>query len=98
MAINRYNTSSMKVCANKIDEELEAYESYRKHIDHIINTLNQNWDDDLNQRYVSKYKSEFSPAAEKIGKNIKQYANVMHQCAKRYGSAIDNGNSKFSSS
>lgn len=96
MAKYYYNTNSMKQCAENIDKELSKFNQYKKDIDSIVNSLNQNWDDDQNRKYCTKYRQSAAPICEELYKTIQQFSSIMNQCSKKYSTAIDNGNSFLS--
>ena len=96
MAKYKYNVTKMKNCASGMERELTDFRKCRNNINSIISKLSANWDDTNNRDFVNKYNRDIKPIAEDLEKFIQSYIEIMRESARRYGSAIDNGNSKFS--
>ena len=89
---NYYDASAMKRTADRIDEEIGYFEEYCSNMDIIIYTLYDKWDDDNNKKYVKRYKNDVVPAIEQALKVMKQGSGIFRECSKKYGYAIDSGN------
>ncbi|KIR01541.1 hypothetical protein P261_00355 [Lachnospiraceae bacterium TWA4] len=91
---NRYDTEGMKSGASQIESELRNFDSARKEIDRIIETMGANYfRDQLSGQFIRLYRNEAKPAAEDLYKTISNFASLLRECSKRYSDTIDNGNS-----
>ena len=91
--IRYYDPSAMKSAAEQISRLLQSYQTAKDNVNAIVTQLNLLWNDEVNLRYSSNYIRLAQPKAEELDKLIQQYNALLYQCATRYGSAIDSGNS-----
>lgn len=94
---NYYNASEMKNAAGRMDEEIRKFETCCSHLEDIICTLCDKWDDDNNKKYVKRYRNDVAPAIEQALKVMKQGSGILKACSEKYGYAIDSGNTFLSS-
>lgn len=94
---NKYDPPQMKSLADAVEKELKVFNQAKHRMDSIVSTMNSEfWDDSTNQRFAARYNREAKKAAEELGKTMCEFASLLKQCAKKYGDAIDNGNSHLS--
>lgn len=93
----RYDPAGMKSTAEAVEREMNTFNQARLHMDSIVASMSSNsWNDLTNQRFVRRYNSEAKEAMEKLYKEMLEIASFLKECSKRFGSAIDNGNSYLS--
>lgn len=90
----KYDPPRMKSGADSIENEINTFNQLKQSMDSIVTSIA--WNDATNRRFVQKYNSDAKKAAEEISKTMSEFASLLKQCAKKYGNAIDNGNSNLS--
>lgn len=95
---NKYDPPAMKRGAEEIERELtelsRAKEAIHTAMDSISTTA---FRDETGRRLVQMYKNEAKPAMEELEQTLTDFVSLLKMCAKKFGSAIDNGNSFLSS-
>jgi uncharacterized protein YukE len=93
---NYYDPAAMKKGAEQIQRELEKFNSYRSEIDSIITRLSRSWNDENNRKYAGLYKREAAASMKDAAELMQKYAEFLKMCSRKYGNAIDTGNSNLS--
>ncbi len=93
---NQYDPPRMKSGADSMERELETLNQIKSNMDSIVDNMSLKlWNDATNQRFGKRYNNEAKKALEELSKTISEFASLLRQCARKYGNAIDNGNSNL---
>lgn len=93
---NQYDPPGMKSGADSMERELETFNQIKSNMDSIVDNMSLKlWNDATNQRFGKRYNHEAKKALEELSKTISEFASLLRQCARKYGNAIDNGNSNL---
>lgn len=93
----KYDPPHMKSGADSIEKEIRTFNQIKQNMDSIVHSMSsKSWDDATNRRFVQRYNNDAKKAAEDLSKTMAEFASLLKQCAKKYGNAIDNGNSNLS--
>lgn len=95
MKKSKYDPEKIRTLAGNMDSQLDKFKSNREEIDRIIQNLGNNWDDENNTRFVSRYKSEAKKEVEDLEKTLRQLADILRNAGVRFAAAIDEGNSQL---
>lgn len=80
-----YDTGRMRSCADEIRRELHNnYQKKKEDTDNVVSMLKNNWKDDTNKNYSSKYDREAKTAAENVEKLMEDYAKLLDSAAEEY--------------
>lgn len=80
-----YDTAAIRGAASDIEAKAKVFKSSADKVDNIVTTF-QNWEDDVNVRYVERYKSELKPTLEEVRRLMESYAKFLESAAE----AIEN--------
>lgn len=93
----KYDPPRMKSGADSIEREIKTFNQLKQSMDSIVSSMSsKSWNDATNRRFVQRYNNDAKKAAEELSKTMSEFASLLKQCAKKYGNAIDNGNSNLS--
>lgn len=94
---NKYDPPGMKRGAENIERELQTFTQAKDRISTAMDTIRSTaFDDETGRRLVQMYKQEAKPAMEDLEDTLKDFVSLLKMCAKKFGNAIDNGNSFLS--
>lgn len=92
-----YDTNGMRAVSGAVSAKVRDFEEHSNAVRSLITMLSTYWEDPVNQRFSSQYLQKGEPVCKDLEKIMQTYADIMSQCANRYGTAIDNGNRFFNS-
>lgn len=95
---NKYDPPGMKRGAEEIERELRVFTQAKESISTAMDTMEAaDFRDETGRRLVRMYRQEAKPAMEELEQTLNDFVSLLKMCAKKFGSAIDNGNSFLSS-
>lgn len=92
-----YDPNGMQKVSNSVEAKLRDFHAHSEAVKQLVTGLSASWSDPVNQQFATKYLQQGLTSCEKLEKTVTNFSNLMRQCAKRYGSAIDKGNGFFNS-
>lgn len=94
---NHYDPNAMRTLSGNLKRQITEFRAARTGIETIVKSLHTAWEDDVNRKFSQTYLSGGAVQAERLEQLMEKYADLLAECAKRYGSAIDNGNTYLTS-
>lgn len=82
--MNTYNTGKMRQGATDIAAAIKSYDEAKGAIDQLVEQLRNNWQDETNNMFSSKYTNEAKVSAENVSGLMNQFVQLLNSTADAY--------------